>query len=83
MEIDNYELSPDGPQRFRDLNEVYENAPVVELEPKSEKNDEVEIAALLAAMEEPSCFRDAVDHPEWVQAMDSEMQSSARMEHGS
>jgi hypothetical protein len=75
MEIDDYELSPDGPQRFRGMNEVYENAPVVELEPESEENDEVEIGALLAAMEEPSCFRDAVDHPEWVQAMDSEMQS--------
>jgi hypothetical protein len=57
------------PQRFRSFNEVYQNSNEIEL------NSNTEIEALLAVMEEPSCFRDAVTDLEWVEAMDSEIQS--------
>jgi hypothetical protein len=75
MEVDGEDVTPDGHQRYKSLNDIYEYAPVAELQPESEEDDSEEVAALLAVMEEPSCFRDAIDNPEWVQAMDNEMQS--------
>lgn len=73
MEVDNSDDYDETPQRFRSLNEVYQETTEVELE--SDAEDVVEVIALLAVMEEPSCFSEAVTNPDWVQAMDSEMHS--------
>jgi hypothetical protein len=32
-----------------------------------------DVEALLAEFEEPSCYREAADHQEWIEAMDKEM----------
>jgi hypothetical protein len=81
MDSDDYD---EAPQRFRSLDEVYQHSHEVALESDSEdqynadvgeQGDAVETAALLTVMEEPSCFSEAVDDPNWVQAMDNEMQS--------
>jgi hypothetical protein len=81
MDSDDYDETP---KRFRSMNEVYQHSHVVTLEPEEddqedagsdEQGDAVEVAALLTVMEEPSCFTEAVDDPNWVQAMDNEMQS--------
>jgi hypothetical protein len=42
----------DGPVRFRSLSEVYEQTTEVELT----SDAEIEVNALLAVMEEPTCF---------------------------
>jgi hypothetical protein len=70
MEVDSSDDYDETPQS----NEVYQEIDEVELESDAEE-DVVEVTALLAVMEEPSCFNEAVTNPEWVQAMDSEMQS--------
>jgi hypothetical protein len=81
MDSDDYD---EAPQRFRSLDEVYQHSHEVALESDSEEQynadtgeqeNAVETAALLTVMEEPSCFSEAVDDPNWVQAMDNEMQS--------
>ncbi|CAD6266153.1 unnamed protein product [Miscanthus lutarioriparius] len=51
MDIDH----DDGPMRFRILNEVYEDSVEVDLA----SDTEVEINALLATMEEPTCYQEA------------------------
>jgi len=51
MDIDH----DDGPVRFRSLNEVYEDSVEVDLA----SDTEVEINALLATMEEPTCYQEA------------------------
>ena len=67
MDIDH----DDGPVRFRSLNEVYEDSVEVDLA----SDTEVEINALLATMEEPTCYQEAAGDVDWMAAMDSEMQS--------
>lgn len=58
------------------MSDVYEYAPNVELESKSDgEGNQESVVALLAVMDEPSCFRDAVDNSDWVHAMDNEMWS--------
>jgi hypothetical protein len=53
MDLDDTVDQDDGPVRFRNLNEVYEDSVEVELIP------DTEVDALLAVMEEPTNFRDA------------------------
>jgi hypothetical protein len=81
MDSDDYDESP---QRFRSLNEIYQDSQIVDLSSDSEEENNaeaeeqvnaVEVAALLSVMEEPTSFREAVDDPNWVLAMESEMQS--------
>lgn len=57
------------PLRFRNLNEVYQETVEVELT----LDDEVQ--ALLAVMEEPSSYQDATGDSNWMEAMESELQS--------
>lgn len=57
------------PVRFRNLNEVYQDTVEVELTSDSE------VEALLAVMEEPSCYQDAAGDGNWIEAMESEIQS--------
>ena len=64
------------PLRFRNLNEVYDETSEVDLTSDSE------FGALLAMMEEPSTYQEAAENVEWVAAMDSEIQSIAKMGHG-
>jgi len=61
----------DAPIRFRNLSEVYEMTEEVE----ETLDAETEINALLAVMEEPTCFREAAGNGDWMAAMDSEIQS--------
>jgi len=61
----------DAPIRFRSIYEVYENAEEVELA----SDVDTEIEALLAVMEEPSCYQEAAGSEAWREAMDSEIQS--------
>jgi hypothetical protein len=68
MDVDDTIDTDSGPIRFRSLNEVYDDSYEVEL---MDENME----ALLVEMEEPTCFRDATDSQDWVDAMDREMQS--------
>ena len=68
MEVDDTIDLDNGPIRFRDLNEVYNDSYEVELMDEN-------VEALLVEMEEPTCFRDAADNQDWVDAMDREMQS--------
>jgi hypothetical protein len=72
MDLDDTVDQDDGPVRFRNLNEVYEDLVEVELIP------DTEVDALLAMMEEPANFRDAAGDENWVAAMDSEIQSINR-----
>jgi len=57
------------PVRFRNLNEIYQDTVEVELTSDSE------VEALLAVMEEPSCYLDVAGNGNWVEAMGSEIQS--------
>ena len=58
------------PLRFRNLNEVYEMTDEVELDSDAE--------ALLAVMEEPTCYREAAGNENWEIAMRSELQSISK-----
>ena len=71
MDLDDSSDYDEEPVRFRSLSEVYENTDEVDLVSDSE----VEVSALLAVMEEPSSYQQAVGDAEWIAAMDSEMQS--------
>lgn len=55
-----------GPLRFRNLNEIYDDSVEVELMDKN-------VQALLLEIEEPSCFREAAENQDWVEAMDKEI----------
>jgi hypothetical protein len=68
MDVDDTIDTDSGPIRFRSLNEVYDDSYEVEL---MDENME----ALLVEMEEPTCFRDATDSQDWVDAMNREIQS--------
>jgi len=57
----------DNPLQFRNLNEIYQDTMEVELV------SDTEVQALLAIMEEPSCYREAVGNADWEAAMDSEL----------
>jgi hypothetical protein len=56
------------PMRFRALNEIYDETIELELM-------DSDVEALLAETEESSCYREAADHQDWVDAMNKEMQS--------
>lgn len=57
------------PERFRSLNDIYENTDVVELQYDSDGE------ALLAEIDEPNNYLEAAENPEWEEAMDKEIQS--------
>ena len=57
------------PLHYRSLTDVYQETSEVELELDSEGE------ALLAELEEPTSYVEAAGDPEWVKAMDSEIQS--------
>ena len=59
----------DEPLHFRNLAEIYQETSEVELALDSEGE------ALLAELEEPTCYVEAATDPEWAKAMDSEIQS--------
>jgi hypothetical protein len=62
------DLSDEEPQHFRNLNEIYQDSVEVELA-------DLEGEAMLAEANEPSKYVDAAADPEWVKAMNSELQS--------
>ena len=55
----------EGLVKMRNLQDIYQNSMEVTLSSDSD------IEAMLAVMEEPSCFKDAVGSSEWKAAMDS------------
>jgi len=70
MDLDDTIDQDEGvPVRFRSITDVYQDSEEVELA------SDVEIGALLAAMEEPAKYQDAAGDPNWMAAMDSEIQS--------
>jgi hypothetical protein len=69
MDVDDTVNMDEGPVRFRNLNEVYQDSVEVELTYDSE------VEALLAVMEEPSCYQEAAGDGEWIAAMESEIHS--------
>jgi hypothetical protein len=65
------------PVRFRDLNQIYDETSEVEL---VDSEEEAYVEALLAETEEPTNYKEAVVHQEWIDAMDKEMQSILKNE---
>jgi hypothetical protein len=61
------------PMRFRDQDEIYDDTSEVELV-------DSDVEALLAETEEPTCYKEAADHQEWIKAIDKEMQSIIKNE---
>ncbi|XP_066323768.1 uncharacterized protein [Miscanthus floridulus] len=59
----------DGPVRFRSLNDVYQDSVEVDLA----SDTEVETNALLAVMEEPTCYQEVAGNDNWMAAMDNEI----------
>jgi len=57
----------ESPVRFKNLNEIYEMTEEIELDSDTK--------ALLAIMEEPSCYKDAAGDENWQAAMKNELQS--------
>jgi hypothetical protein len=57
----------ESPIRFKNLNEIYEMTEEIELDSDTE--------ALLAIMEEPSCYKDAAGDENWQAAIENELQS--------
>jgi len=64
------ELYDESPVRFRNLNEIYEMTEEIELDS--------DVEALLAVMEEPTCYKDAAGDENWEAAMRSELQSTSK-----
>jgi hypothetical protein len=69
MDVDDTMDINEGPVRFRNLNEVYQDTVEVELTSDSE------VETLLVVMEEPSCYQDAAGDGNWIKAMENEIQS--------
>jgi transposase InsO family protein len=63
------DASETPPLHYRNLNDVYDDTSEIELELDSEGE------ALLAEIEEPTCYADAAGNPEWEVAMENEIQS--------
>jgi len=63
------DLSDEEPQRFRSLNEIYENTEVVVL------TDSEDAEALFAESAKPAKYSEAAENPEWMEAMNSEIRS--------
>jgi len=59
----------DGLVRFRSLNDVYQDSVEVDLA----SDTEVETNALLAVMEEPTCYQEVAGNDNWMAAMDNEI----------
>lgn len=75
------ENSDGEPHRFRSLEDVYQRTQEVTLNFDSddeEQNFYSDGEALLAEMEEPSSFGEAVGHSEWLAAMNNEIESIER-----
>ena len=70
MHVDDYSTPSSAessePMRFRAMNEIYDETTEVELM-------DSDVEALLAEIEEPSCYREATSHQEWVDTMNKEM----------
>jgi hypothetical protein len=66
---DTIDQDDDGPVRFRSINDVYHDSVEVDLA------SDAEVEVLLAVMEEPAKYQDAVGNEDWMAAMDSEIQS--------
>jgi hypothetical protein len=62
----------DSQLRFRNLNEIYENTTEIEMDVDSN------VEAMLAIMEEPTCYQEAAGDETWEAAMKSELQSITR-----
>ena len=69
MDLDDSCDFDEGPVRFRNLNEVYQDTMEVEL------TSNIEVDALLAVMEEPTSYLEATGDRDWIAAMESEIQS--------
>jgi hypothetical protein len=69
MDLDDSSDYDEGPVRFRNLNEVYQDFVEVEL------TSDIEVEALLVVMEEPTYYQDVAGDSEWIAAMESEIQS--------
>jgi hypothetical protein len=61
--------SDEEPQRFRNLNDIYEQTDMIELQSDSDGE------ALLAETDEPNNYFEAAGNPDWEGAMDKEIQS--------
>ena len=68
MDVDDTIDHDSGPHRFKNLNEIYDDSTEVELMDEN-------VEAFQAEIEEPSCFREAAENQDWIDAMDKEMQS--------
>lgn len=63
------------PLRFRDLNDLYENTEEVELQGSDVDLVDSDVEALLVEEGEPTYYREASNHQEWLDAMNMEMES--------
>jgi hypothetical protein len=62
--------------RFRNLSDLYEHTVEIDLEESEEEElEDTDVQALLVETGEPSCYREAADYQEWIDAMDKEMES--------
>ena len=67
-----YNSPEDSLMRFRNLNEIYENTSEIDL------IEDSDVEAMLAIMEEPTCYREAAGDENWEATMRSELQSITR-----
>jgi hypothetical protein len=67
--------SSSRPVRYRNLNDVYSETVEIELVDSEDELEDADVQALLVETGEPTCFREAVGHKEWIDAMDMEMES--------
>ena len=68
--LPNSQQYDESPVRFRNLNKIYEMTKEIELDS--------DVEALLAIMEEPTCYKDAAGDENWEAAMRSELQSISK-----
>jgi hypothetical protein len=69
---DTVDQDEDVPVKYRSINDIYQDSEEVELPSGTD------VEAMLAVMEEPANFQDAVANENWVAAMDSEIQSISK-----
>jgi len=63
------------PMRFRNLSEIYDETSEVELQEPESETENSDAEALLVDSGEPTCYREAAGHQEWLEAMKKEMES--------
>ncbi|CAH9074982.1 unnamed protein product [Cuscuta epithymum] len=66
QESSSSESEDGGPRRFRSLAEIYADAPEADMDANE---------LMLVAIEEPTCYREAVTEKEWQDAMEREMEA--------